>query len=247
MSVIVVMPAFNEAEGLRGFLEELKSSLTEWNPHFIVVNDASTDDTADVLSTLESEGFPVSYESNARNSGHGFSTLRALSRAVESGNRTIVAVDGDGQFSGAGIAHALEAFDKGEADVVEGVRNSRNDPLYRRLVSLATRALVWSKCGRVPPDANTPLRIYRSDILARLLADVPSTSPVPNLVISSLSRQRRLRIVYAQVESMPRRGKESTGSTWGKSRKSLPSKRFVAFCVSAVRSWYGSQRDAAGP
>ena len=150
-----------------------------------------------------------------------------------------MAVDGDGQFLGADVVEVIdELLLVGRiSDVVEGVRTSRNDPLYRKLVSSGTRALVWSRVRQKPADANTPLRAYRPSALVQLLQFIPEGAATPNLHISAISRALPLRIREVQVRSIPRRGSEAAGSTWGKSRKSLPSKRFVVFCATAAREW----------
>ncbi|CAB5000987.1 unannotated protein [freshwater metagenome] len=237
MAVAVVMPAYNEAEAIAEFLTELNAALAHAEPSFIVVDDASTDGTADVVLALAAAGMPVALVRNESNQGHGPSTMRALREALERGALTVVAVDGDGQFRGADVALALAALLDGAADVVEGVRVLRRGPSYRRAVSRATQALVWTRARSWPGDANTPLRVYRRGTLTTLLDVIPSTAATPNLLISAACRRLGLAIEEVEVMSLPRRGTDSTGSTWGASRPSLPSRRFVAFCALSVREW----------
>ena len=237
MTVSVVMPAWNEAEGLAGFIHELNDALEEWQPSFIVVDDCSTDDTADVVRRLASQGITVAVFTNPSNRGHGPSTLTALQLGLSGSPSVIVALDGDGQFRGVDVATVVASLLAGTTDVVEGVRRSRNDPLYRRLVSAGTRFLVWTRAGQVPADANTPLRAYRPVVLTGLLQSVPASAVTPNLIISALCRRNGLALVEIPVVSLPRRGASSVGTTWGNRRKALPSKRFLTFCARAVIEW----------
>jgi len=46
MTISVVMPAFNEEEGIVEFLSELNESLSQFDPFFVVVDDLSTDGTS---------------------------------------------------------------------------------------------------------------------------------------------------------------------------------------------------------
>lgn len=71
MTVSVVMPAWNEAEGIGVFIRELNKSLLPWSPSFVVVDDCSTDGTAQVVRELATRGIDISVISNAENRGHG--------------------------------------------------------------------------------------------------------------------------------------------------------------------------------
>ncbi len=61
--IAVVMPAYNEADGIEGFLDEIVSTFTSHSlePVIGVIDDTSTDDTAAVL-TRYSERSPHSVQ-----------------------------------------------------------------------------------------------------------------------------------------------------------------------------------------
>jgi len=241
MTIVVVMPAWNEEEGIAEFLTELHDSLARWEPTFIVIDDKSTDGTAAVIQDLQTSGLPVSASTNDVNSGHGPSTIRALRAGLLTQADAIVALDGDGQFVGSDVDAVVATLFDTHADVVEGVRRSRNDPLYRQAVSAVTRSLVWSRSRRWPADANTPLRVYQPSVLEALLAQIPDSASTPNLLISALCRQTEVNVTEVPVRSIPRRGSDQQGSTWKAKSKSLPSKRFVKFCTQAAREWWATK------
>jgi glycosyltransferase involved in cell wall biosynthesis len=237
MTVIVVMPAWNEESGIAEFVREIATSLAPSSSAFVVIDDASTDGTTSAVRALSAEGIDVVVLTNPTNVGHGPSTVRALTEGFARAPAAVVAVDGDGQFSGADVARVVRALLNSDADVVEGVRVSRGDPWFRVGTSAATRALVWARCRRLPRDANTPLRAYRPQVLRRFLAAVPPDAMTPNLVISVLSRRWGVDVAELPVYSQPRRGASSVGTTWGAARTALPSRRFVSFCVKATAEW----------
>lgn len=247
MSLVVVMPAWNEAEGIADFIGELDQALSEWSPEFVVVDDASTDGTVAQLQALVDAGVRVHVTVNHVNRGHGPSTMRALALGLELGASTVVAVDGDGQFIGSDLARVVRERESTGADIVEGVRTSRSDPAYRRVVSWVTRLLVRTRAGCWPADANTPLRAYDPNALRGLLVVVPAGASTPNLIISAISRRRGLDVREISVTSIPRRGSDKGGSTWGKRRTILPSKRFLSFCGRAAREWFSVATDAELP
>lgn len=238
MNVRVVMPAFNEAEGIGEFLQELNAELQLWNPAFTVVDDCSLDNTSEVVSALASAGVPVAVLRNPINSGHGPSTISALTAGLASESPYIVALDGDGQFSASDVRRVLETLASNEGiDIVEGVRSQRDDPWFRKSVSFGTQVLVWTRARQLPADANTPLRAYRRGALAQLLSGIPQNAMTPNLLVSVLSRRGPFTLAQVEVKSLPRRGASEVGTTWGRGSRLLPSSRFVKFCWSAGKQW----------
>ena len=53
MSISIVMPAWNEAEGIAEFIIELRNSFIGLDPQFFVVNDCSTDETIKEIDKLK--------------------------------------------------------------------------------------------------------------------------------------------------------------------------------------------------
>lgn len=237
MRICVVMPAYNEESGIAEFVGELSQSLAAWETQFVVVNDCSKDSTASVAASLSKAGIDIEVVTNEVNSGHGPSTVRALNLGLESGADFVVAIDGDGQFVGTDVAKVVGHLTASGCDVVEGVRTQRGDPVYRRVVSLSTRILVAAKSRQLPADANTPLRVYRRASLEKILESLRSDITIPNLVISANTRRLRLHFEEVTVKSIPRRGSDQTSITWGKSRRQVPTRRFLKFCGRAVRDF----------
>jgi glycosyltransferase involved in cell wall biosynthesis len=231
------MPAWNEAEGLPTFIQELNSELSRWHPQFVVVDDHSTDETAIVIEDLAKSGINLKLIVNEKNSGHGPSTLKALRAGLGLHVDFVIAVDGDGQCYGQDLARMVEILETSDVEVVEGIRIARNDPFYRKMVSLAVRILVSLKSKELPTDANTPFRAYRVKNLSQIIGAIPTDVMIPNLVISAVSRSWGLNIRELQIESIPRRGSNPNGSTWGKTIKAIPSSRFIKFCTSAALQW----------
>ncbi len=237
-SVAVVMPVYNEADGILEFLTEIIEHFGNWELQIHVFDDESSDDTANVVETWAADsGAPVTLVRCAPNAGHGPTTIKALSAGLAADTDVVLAVDGDGQFRAAQMELLAQIASLPGVDVVEGVRTGRGDPLFRVITSFATRTLVRMRAPRRPKDANTPLRAYDPAVLRDLLAKVPTDAMTPNLLISALSRTARLRIIEVSVASLDRRGDTAHGSTWGQRRKSLPTKRFLRFCWDATRQW----------
>ncbi|WP_430645837.1 glycosyltransferase family 2 protein [Agromyces sp. GXS1127] len=247
--LVVVMPAYNEAEGLPGFLTEIHEHLAPLAARLdlVVVDDRSTDDTYRVLGEL-GERLPGLRAIRAdANRGHGPTALAAYRAGLEGSPDLILHVDGDGQFHGSDLARAVRAAQSTEADVVHGVRRGREDPWFRRALTFGVGLVIAAAVGRRVPDVNTPLRVYRPAPLRELLELVPSDALVPHVHFSLAEVRRGYVVRYVDVASLPRRGSNQTGTMWGVERPpKLPPKRLRRFAVAAANElWRVSLRPGA--
>ena len=241
----VVMPAYNEAEGIGGFIDEIRSAVAPLAERitFVVADDRSTDVTATALAGIAD----VDVQTQPANRGHGPTALAAYRAGLALSPDAVVHVDGDGQFVGSEIAATVRALSRSGADVVHGVRHSRTDAWYRRVLTACVRLLIATFVGRGVPDVNTPLRVYRPEALRILVNAVPSDALVPHVHFSLAEVRAGLAVRYLRVRSIPRRGASSTGTMWGRvSRPSLPPRKLVLFAVDALREvWSWSLRPGA--
>jgi dolichol-phosphate mannosyltransferase len=232
--VVVVMPAFNEAEGIGGFLEEIVASLTPLTRKLSlrIVDDRSTDATADAVRAVASAA-DIRVVTADVNRGHGPTALAAYREGLALTPDVVLHVDGDGQFVGADLAAVLAAID--DADVVHGDRRGRDDPWFRKVLTALVGAAVSGLARHRVGDANTPLRAYRPEPLARLVDSVPADALVPHVHFSIAERRWGLAVAEVPVRSIPRRGSVATGTMWGPAvRPALPSRRLLSFARRAA-------------
>jgi len=244
--LVVVMPVYNESQGIIEFLNELASSLTDFNTTFIVVDDCSTDNTFGVLSECSRASGPrLQVFRNPRNLGHGESTLLALKLAIQARPDFVLAADGDGHIRGVDAQRLVARITEGGFAVCEGVRIGRSEAKYRKVISVVTRVLVRSRSKESPRDANTPFRAYQYSALSLILSSDNVFGCVPNLRISEFCRRSKMLIDEVEVEWRPRFGGRGRGSTsWGKENRYLPSKKLLIFCVKAGNEWlFGKKKS----
>jgi len=241
----IVMPAYNEVEGIRGFIDEIRTAVTPLTEvvSFHVADDRSTDATAAAFDGVADTVVEV----QAMNRGHGPTALAAYRAGLSVDPEVLVHVDGDGQFHGADFPRLIEALMSEHADVVHGVRDGRTDPWYRRVLTGAVGLLIAVAAGQRIPDVNTPLRAYRPEALRVLIDAVPAEATVPHVHFSLAEARGGFRVRYLRVESIPRRGASSTGTMWGRAGGiSLPPKRLRTFVRAALaEAWQLSLRPSA--
>ncbi|MDD5284656.1 MAG: glycosyltransferase family 2 protein [Desulfuromonadaceae bacterium] len=119
MKLFIQIPCFNEAEALPVTLKELPRELPGFSSvEWLVINDGSTDDTAEVAIKSGVDHI-VSFTSNQ---GLARAFLAGLDAAVRLGADIIVNTDADNQYMAADIPALVAPILAGKADVVIGAR-----------------------------------------------------------------------------------------------------------------------------
>ncbi|MBW3556183.1 MAG: glycosyltransferase family 2 protein [Actinobacteria bacterium] len=247
-SLALAIPAYNEADGIHGFLNELDLYFKDWDGEvtFVVADDRSTDGMLDVLEelrpTIDAELKVVTTE---RNGGHGPTVLRAYREAIATGAELTLQVDGDGQFDGRDIRRVAEDLANSGADVAIGARRQREDPWFRKVLTRLLRLFLQQRVGLRVRDPNCPLRAYRSQVLKVLLDLVPPDAAVPNVYLAILAERADLAVAELIVEHRERRGDAAQGTMWGKQqRKVMIPKRLLVFVWRALQECRAFLRTA---
>jgi polyisoprenyl-phosphate glycosyltransferase len=117
----VVAPMFNEVQTAGAFYERVCAALADTPFELLIVDDASTDGTAELLDRLADEDPRLKVVHLSRNFGHQAAITAGLEH---SSGDVVVMLDGDLQDPPEVIPHMLEEWSRG-ADVVYGVRERR--------------------------------------------------------------------------------------------------------------------------
>jgi glycosyltransferase involved in cell wall biosynthesis len=157
----VVIPAYNEQDGIAALLGEVKAALGGLScaSEIVVVDDASRDETAGVVSAIEG----IRLVRNPVNLGYGHSIMRGIQAAR---GDVIAICDADGSYDPSSIP-ALYARTQQGVDHSIGRRTGSN--LKRRWMGRDIyRALCGYVVGTNVPDANSGLRIFRRRVAESL-------------------------------------------------------------------------------
>lgn len=167
----ILVPAFNEENGLAPVIESLSEDIAHSVPleyEILVIDDGSTDRTADVAAGLDG----VRVLSHRTNRGYG----AALKTGIREAQYCLVLItDADGTYPHEAIPRLVEALLMGERDMVVGARTGANvaAPLVRKPAKWAIRRLATYICGEQIPDLNSGLRLFRRDVARRFFGLLP--------------------------------------------------------------------------
>lgn len=164
IDISVTIPIFNEEDNILLLHERLCSALAQsahkWE--LVLVNDGSTDRSAELLEELAARDARVTVVHFSRNYGQTAAFMAALDY---SRGRIVVPMDGDLQNDPNDIAKLLEKLDEGY-DVVSGWRKDRQDHAIRRnLPSRIANGLISRVSGVPLHDYGCSLKAYRRDVL----------------------------------------------------------------------------------
>ena len=169
VKVSVVLPAKNEAEGLRRTLPALRDCLPE--AEVIVVDDGSTDDTAAVAL-----GFGARVLGSPYSMGNGAAIKRGARAAT---GDVIVFMDADGQHDPALIPKLLERLQQGY-DMVVGARDgSGQASIGRGLANAAYNRLASWMTNHDVKDLTSGFRAVRADKFREFLHLLPNGFSYP--------------------------------------------------------------------
>lgn len=193
MKVAIVIPAYNEA----ATIEEVVASV---RPHGlpIVVDDCSTDSTADLAAAAGAE-----VVRHRRNMGYDGALQSGFRRADELAAALTVTFDADGQHDAGVLQRVLAPLLAGEADLVLGVR-----PRPARLSEWAFG--LYTRLRYRVPDILCGLKAYDMRLYRRHGCFGSSRSIGTELALASLARGARWATVPVPIR--PRQGRPRFGS-----------------------------------
>lgn len=206
-SLYIIIPAYNEAENIETTVNDwygiVRSHSGDGRSRLVVVNDGSTDATAEILERLAEEKellVPLSKE----NGGHGSAVLCGYRYAVDSGADWIFQTDSDGQTDPAEFRKFWSR--RNGYDALFGSRTERGDGWMRAFVEHVLCAILFVIFGVAIPDSNAPFRLMSREFLARYLCRMPEDYNLPNVMLTVFGSRYHDRIGFIRISFGQRKG-----------------------------------------
>ena len=149
----VIVPCLNEALAIRKLLEGVLAHCSD----VIVIDDGSTDDTANIVAQL-----PVTLIRHPARRGKGEALRAGFREALQRGASGVLTMDGDGQHDPADTPRILAAARQFPGAMIIGARmleRHRQPNARRRANDFADWGISWG-CGRPVADTQSGQRWY---------------------------------------------------------------------------------------
>ena len=200
--VLVIVPAYNEAETIAGVVEQVHVVSADYD--VVVVNDGSTDNTAAIARELDGcvlLDLPF-------NLGIGGAMQTGYKYALRRGYDVAVQCDADGQHPVDAIPYLVRRLREGAGDVVIGSRyvtDTEYTPSFGRRVgkSILSRWVDYLVGGGIT-DTTSGFRAMNRDAMAVVARSYPEDYPEPEVLV--VLHKHGLNVAEVPVRMRPRQG-----------------------------------------
>ena len=198
----IVIPAYNETESLPVLLAQFQDVVKThgYRAEVIVINDGSTDGTAEVLDALlETETYLFTFRviHFRRNQGKAEALMTGFAATI---GEIVITMDADLQDDPSEIPKLIETLKNENYDVVSGWKYPRKDPLEKRVFSFFFNRITAFFTGVKLHDMNCGFKAYRGEAVKELhlYGDLHRYIPI-------LAHQAGYKIGEVKVHHHPRR------------------------------------------
>ena len=161
---LTALPVFNEVQ----YVDEVLDQVKQYSEHGLVVDDGSTDGTAEKLASRSD----VTVVCHEENQGYGAALRTAFQYASDNGFEIVVTIDCDGQHEPQRIPLFVQACQ--DVDIVSGSRylkvfdGDSVPPETRRAINMQVAAEIQRRLGIRLTDAFCGFKAYRVSALNKL-------------------------------------------------------------------------------
>ena len=194
MKILIIIPAYNEAENIERVVDNLIENYPQYD--YVIINDGSTDDTRKICAR------------------RGYNLLDlpinvGLSGAIKSGMRYanyyeydyVLQLDGDGQHDPMYIKDLQACMEQTGADIVIGSRfKTERKPINSRMIGsqLITTAIFLTTKGKYIGDMTSGMRLFNKKMIKRFGYDM-HYSPEPDTLAYLLNCGVKIEEVQVQM------------------------------------------------
>lgn len=193
MKILIIVPAYNEAENIEKFINELRKYINN-NTDTLIINDCSTDNTKEILikNNYNFLDLPI-------NLGIGGAVQAGYIFAKEYGYDIAIQMDGDGQHKPEYINKLVEPIIDGSADITIGSRFKETkdtkgfkSSFMRRLGIKYLSTLIYLFTNKKIYDVTSGFRAVNKRYIALYANQYAQDYPEPEAIVTALRNGARV-------------------------------------------------------
>lgn len=193
MKVLIVVPAYNEAQNIE---KTVKDITTNTKYDYIVINDCSKDDTKLVCekNNFNVMSLPVNY---------GLTSVVQLGMkyAYKNNYDIVIQFDGDGQHQAKYVKDLVNEIEQENCDIAIGSRfvNKKKPKSMRmlgsNLISIAIKLVTWKKIK----DPTSGMRAYNKEAIKQFVQNA-SLTPEPDTLVYLIKKGMKIKEVQVEMK-----------------------------------------------
>jgi len=206
-SISVFFPCYNEKDNIAGLVEKAVNALSGLADDFeiILVDDGSTDGTAELIDSLALESEKIKAIHHKANAGYGAALQTGFRAATK---QLVFYTDGDGQFDIGELAGIMPLIK--QYDIVSCYRINRQDNLLRKLNAFCWTKLVCTLFGLKLKDIDCAFKLFKREIFDNI--EMQSTGALIDTEILARASRKGYTITQTGVHHYPRTAGAQTGA-----------------------------------
>jgi glycosyltransferase involved in cell wall biosynthesis len=208
----LIVPVYNEETLLRDALIRLFETPCSLEREWIIVDDASTDRSPEILRELAGT-YPLTVIRQDRNAGKGAAVIRGLAEVT---SEFVMIHDADFEYDPRDIPRLLEPLLEDEADVVYGSRFRKDvrqvHRTYHYFVNRLLTVLSNILSGIYLTDMETCYKMFRTDLLKAM--NLQSRRFEIEVEVTAYMAKTHARIVEVPIHYYPRTRLQGKKINW---------------------------------
>ena len=216
MKISVIIPCYNEENTIQQIIELVRNALNEWEFEIILVDDASTDATSQIIKDLTLNEGTIVVISHELNLGKG-AAIRSGFNA--SSGDVVIIQDDDLEYDPSEYGKLLKPIQDGKADVVYGSRfksgaEARVLYYWHRLGNLFLTSLSNIFTNLNLTDMETCYKVFRKEVLDQIIIEEDRFGFEPEITAKIAKIRPRIRIYEVGISYYGRTYEEGKKITW---------------------------------
>lgn len=230
MKTLIIIPAYNEALNIE---KTVKDVINNTNYDYIVINDCSKDNTADVCgkNNFNLISLPVNY-------GLTSGIQLGMKYAYANNYDIVVQFDGDGQHQARYLKELIKPIEDDQCDIAIGSRfvTKKKQKSLRMMGNTLISVCIKLVTGKAIRDTTSGMRAYNEKAIKEFITN-PSLTPEPDTLVYMI--KKGLRIMEVQVEMKER----EFGESYLKPLKSIEYMLNMIFSIIFLRSFTRKEKE----
>jgi glycosyltransferase involved in cell wall biosynthesis len=216
MKISVIIPCYNEETTILKILELVQISLNDNEYEIILVDDASTDNTSQIIHDLPANEGTIEVISHDLNLGKG----AALRSGIKASSGDVVIIqDADLEYDPNEYKKLLKLIMTGKADVVYGSRFKSGDEArvlyyWHRLGNMFLTLLSNMFTNLNFTDMETCYKVFRKEVLEQITIEEDRFGFEPEITAKIAKIRPRIRIYEVGISYYGRTYEEGKKITW---------------------------------
>jgi len=207
VSISVFLPCYNEQDNIASVVKQALTVLEKLEADFevIIVDDGSSDRTAQIADELAGQDSRVKVVHHRTNLGYGAALRTGFKAATK---KFVFYTDGDGQFDINEMPPLLPLMER--YDIVSCYRLNRQDNLIRKINGWCWTKLVCLLFGMKIRDIDCAFKLYKREIFDSIKP--VSTGALVDAEILARAVRKGYRVTQQGIHHYPRTAGSQTGA-----------------------------------